>query len=281
VAMRCRTSTIFPRQLDPSAAAESRAAGHSGSVRTATVHRRTLDCPTRRGSTLVIVERSLRVASAVPAALSAHRSQASTSKKEVEALNAQQRSPMTDFHPGPNCPMPVNRHALCLGLTYATVTALASSDLDRAKTRSCTSFQNTQISPWRPASSSGRRRVCILSRVAPPACSCLGRSWAQLSAHKLLQVGTRHRWLHGHQGRQRARVEPDSVPGYHASAPPDFLRAYVHSGGAKLDAAGGPYVEKHSCTRSKPSTSLQCSRRSTSQLVSLSARSWNMIRTAA
>jgi hypothetical protein len=63
-----RTSMNFQSQLDPSAAAESRAAEHSGSLRTATVHRRSLDCPTRWGSTLVIVERSLRVASAVPAA---------------------------------------------------------------------------------------------------------------------------------------------------------------------------------------------------------------------
>jgi hypothetical protein len=140
VAKLRRTSTKFQRQLDPSAAAESRAAEHSGSVRTATVHRRTLDCPTRRGSTLVMVERSWRVASAVPAAISAYHSQASTGKKEVEALNVQQRSPMKDFHPGPNCPMPVSRHAMCLGLTCATVTALASSDLDRAKTRSYASF---------------------------------------------------------------------------------------------------------------------------------------------
>ena len=39
VAKRCRTSTKFQRQLEPSAAAESRAAEHSGSVLTATVHR--------------------------------------------------------------------------------------------------------------------------------------------------------------------------------------------------------------------------------------------------
>jgi hypothetical protein len=39
VAKLRRTSTNFQRQLDPSAAAESRAAEHSGSVRTATVHR--------------------------------------------------------------------------------------------------------------------------------------------------------------------------------------------------------------------------------------------------
>jgi hypothetical protein len=74
VAKRCRTSTNFQMQLDPSAAAESRAAEHSGSGRTATVHRRTLDCPTRWGSTMVKVERSWRVSSAVPAALSAYRS---------------------------------------------------------------------------------------------------------------------------------------------------------------------------------------------------------------
>jgi hypothetical protein len=134
----------FQSQLDPSAAAESHAAEHSGSIRTATVHRRTLDCPTRWGSTLVMVERSWRVSSAVPAALSAHHSQASTGKKEVEVLNVQQRSPMKDFRPGTECPMPVNRHVMCLGLTRATVTALASSDLDRVKARSCTSFQNTQ-----------------------------------------------------------------------------------------------------------------------------------------
>jgi hypothetical protein len=91
-----------------------------------------------------MVERSLEVASAVPAALSAYRSQTSTGKKEVEALNVQRRSPMKDFHPGPNCPELVNRHVMCLGLTRATVTALASRDLDRAKARSCTSFQNTQ-----------------------------------------------------------------------------------------------------------------------------------------
>jgi hypothetical protein len=125
-------------------AAESRAAKHSGSVRTATVHRRTLDCPTRWGSTLVIVERSWRVASEVPAALSPHHSQAPTGKKEVEALNVQQRSPMKDFRPGANCPMPVNRQAMCLGLTRATVTALASSDLDRAKAWPCASFQSSQ-----------------------------------------------------------------------------------------------------------------------------------------
>jgi hypothetical protein len=75
-------------------------------------------------------------------------------------------------------------------------------------------------------------------------CSFLGLSWAQLSAHKLLQVGPRHRRLHGRQGRPGARVEPDSVPGKHTSAPPDILRAMVHSGGAKLDAAGGPSVEE-------------------------------------
>jgi hypothetical protein len=144
VAKLRRPSANFQRQLDPSAAADSRAAEHSWSMRTATVHRRTLDCPTRRGPTLVIVERSLRVASAVPAALSAYRSQASTGKKEVEALNVQQRSPMTDFRPGPNSPMPVNRHAMCLGLTRATVTTLVSSDLDRASTRSCASFQSSQ-----------------------------------------------------------------------------------------------------------------------------------------
>jgi hypothetical protein len=101
-------------------------------------------CPTRWGSTLVIVERSWRVTSAVPAALSAYRSQASTGKKEVEALNVQRQSPMMDFHPGPSSPMPVNRYAMCLGLTCATVTALASSDLDRASTRSCASFQSSQ-----------------------------------------------------------------------------------------------------------------------------------------
>jgi hypothetical protein len=140
VAKRCRTSTNFQRQLELSVAAESRAAEHSWSVRTATVHRLTLDCPTRWGSTLVIVERSWRVASAVPAALSAYRSQASTGKNEVEALNVQQRSPVRDFHPGPNCPIPVKKHAMCLGLTRATVTALASSDLDRASTRSCASL---------------------------------------------------------------------------------------------------------------------------------------------
>jgi hypothetical protein len=39
VAKRCRTSTNFQRQLDPSAATESRATEHSGSVLTATVHR--------------------------------------------------------------------------------------------------------------------------------------------------------------------------------------------------------------------------------------------------
>jgi hypothetical protein len=103
-----------------------------------------LDCPTRWGSTLIMVERSLRVASAVPAALPGYHSQAPTGKKEVEALNVQQRSPMKDFHPGTNCPMPVNRHVMCLGLTRATVTALASSDLDRAKARSCASFQSSQ-----------------------------------------------------------------------------------------------------------------------------------------
>jgi hypothetical protein len=144
VAKLRRPSTNFQRQLELSAAAESRAAEHSGSGRTATVHRRTLDCPTRRESTLVIVERSLRVASAVAAALSAYRSQASTSKKEVEALNVQRQSPMMDFHPGPSSPMPVNRYAICLGLTCATVTALASSDLDRASTRSCASYQSSQ-----------------------------------------------------------------------------------------------------------------------------------------
>jgi hypothetical protein len=191
-----------------------------------------------------MIERSLPVASAMSAALSAHHFQASAGKKEVGALKVQQRSSMKDFHPGANCPMPVNRHVLCLGLTCATVTALASSDLDRAKARSCTSFQNTQISPWRPASSSGRRRVCILSRVAPPACSFLGRSGGQLGAHKLLQVGPRHRRLHGRQGRHGARVEPDSVLGYHTSATPDLLRAKVHSGGAKLDAADGPFDEE-------------------------------------
>jgi hypothetical protein len=93
---------------------------------------------------MVKVERSWRVSSAVPAALSAHHSQAPTGKKEVEALNEQERSPMKDFHPGPNSPEPVNRHAMCLGLTCATVTALASSDLDRASTRSCASFQSSQ-----------------------------------------------------------------------------------------------------------------------------------------
>jgi hypothetical protein len=128
VAKLRRPSTNFQRQLELPVAAESRAAEHSWSMRTATVHRRTLDCPTRWGSTLVMVERSWRVASAVPATLSAHQSQASTGKKEVEALNVQQRSPMKDFHPGPNCPMPVNRQAMRLGLTCATVTALASSD---------------------------------------------------------------------------------------------------------------------------------------------------------
>jgi hypothetical protein len=87
VAKRRRTSTNFQRQLVPSVAAESRAAEHSGTVRTATVHRRTLDCPTRRGSTLVMVERSWRVASAVPAAPSAYFCPASTGKKEVKALN--------------------------------------------------------------------------------------------------------------------------------------------------------------------------------------------------
>jgi hypothetical protein len=40
--------------------------------------------------------------------------------------------------------MPVNRHAMSLGLTRATVTALASSDLDRASTRPCASFQSSQ-----------------------------------------------------------------------------------------------------------------------------------------
>jgi hypothetical protein len=144
VAKLCRSSMNFQRQLHPSAAAESRAAEHSGSGRTATVHRRTLDCPTRRGSTLVNVERSLWVTSAVPAALSAHYCRASTGKKEMEALNVQQRSPMKDFRRRTNCPMPVNRHVMCLGLTCATVTALASSDLDRAMTRSCASFQSSQ-----------------------------------------------------------------------------------------------------------------------------------------
>jgi hypothetical protein len=86
----------------------------------------------------------LRVTSAVPAALSAYQSQASTVKKEVEALNVQQRSPKNDFHPGANCPELGNSHVMCLGLTWATVTALASSDLDRASTRSCASFQSSQ-----------------------------------------------------------------------------------------------------------------------------------------
>jgi hypothetical protein len=144
VAKLRRPSTNFQRQLELSVAAESRAAERSGNVHTATVHRRTLDCPTRWESMLVIVERSWRVVSAVAAALSAHHSQASTGKKEVEALNGQQRSPMKDFRPGTNCPMPVKRHAMRLGLTCATVTALASSDLDRAMTRSCASFQNKQ-----------------------------------------------------------------------------------------------------------------------------------------
>jgi hypothetical protein len=76
--------------------------------------------------------------------LSAYHSQAFTGKKEVEALNGQQRSPMKDFHPGAKCPMPVNRHVLSLGLTRATVTALVSSDLDLAKARSCASFQNSE-----------------------------------------------------------------------------------------------------------------------------------------
>jgi hypothetical protein len=144
VAKRCRTITNLQRQLELSVAAEWHAAEHSGIVHTATVHGRTLNCPTRWGSTMVMVERSLRVTSAVPAALSAYRSQASTGKKEVEALNGQQRSPMKDFHPGAKCPMSVNRHVLCLGLTRATVTALVSSDLDRASTRSCASFQSSQ-----------------------------------------------------------------------------------------------------------------------------------------
>jgi hypothetical protein len=144
VAKRCRTSTNFQRQLELSAAAESRAAEDSGSMRTATVHRRTLDCPARWGSTLVMVERSLRVASTVPAALSAYHFQTFTEKKKVDALNVQQRSPMKDFCPGPYCPTQVNRYVTCLGLTRATVTALASSDLDRASTRSCASFQSSQ-----------------------------------------------------------------------------------------------------------------------------------------
>jgi hypothetical protein len=225
-------------------AAESRAAKHSWRTCTATVHRRTLDCPTRWGSTLVMVDRSWRVASAVPATLSAHQSQASTGKKKVEALNVQQRSPMKDFHPAPNCPMPVKRHAMCLGLTWATVTALVSSDLDRASTRSCASFQSSQNLNLAARFLVRPPRVCNLRRVAPPACSFLGRSWGQLSEHKLLQVGTRHRRLRGRQGRQGARVEPDSVLGYHTSASPDILRAMVHSGGAKLDAADGPSVEE-------------------------------------
>jgi hypothetical protein len=70
------------------------------------------------------------------------------------------------------------------------------------------------------------------------------RTWGQLSAHKLLQVGPRHRRLHGRQGRHGARVEPDAVLGYQSSAPPDLSRAKVHSGGAKLDAAGGSSVEE-------------------------------------
>jgi hypothetical protein len=144
VAKLRRPSANFQRQLELFVAADSRAVEHSGSGRTATVHRRTLDCPTRWGSMLVMVERSLPVASAVPAALSAHQSQASAGKKEVEALNVQQRSPMKDFRTGANCPELVNRHVMCLGLTCATVTALASSDLDRAKARSCTSFQSSQ-----------------------------------------------------------------------------------------------------------------------------------------
>jgi hypothetical protein len=123
-----RTSTNFQWQLDPSAAAESRAAEHSGSGRTATVHRRTLDCLNRRGSTLVIVERSRWVIRAVPATLSAHHSQASTGKKEVEVLNVQQQSPVKDFPPRTDFPTPVNRYVMCLGRTCATVTALASSD---------------------------------------------------------------------------------------------------------------------------------------------------------
>jgi hypothetical protein len=45
VAKRCRPSTNFQRQLELPAAAESRAAERSGSGRTATVHRRTLDLP--------------------------------------------------------------------------------------------------------------------------------------------------------------------------------------------------------------------------------------------
>jgi hypothetical protein len=142
VAKRYRTSTNFQSQLDPSVAVDSRAAEHNWSGRTATVHRRTLDCPTRWGSTLVMVERSLRVASAVAAGLSAYYCQESIGKKEVEALNVQQRSPMKDFRPGTNCPMPVNRYVMCLGLTCATVTAIVSSDLDRAMTRPCTSFQS-------------------------------------------------------------------------------------------------------------------------------------------
>jgi hypothetical protein len=91
-----------------------------------------------------MVERSLPVASAMPAALSAHHFQPSTGKREVEALNEQQRSPMKDFHPGPNCPELVNRHVMCLGLTWATVTALVSSDLDRAMAWPCASFQSSQ-----------------------------------------------------------------------------------------------------------------------------------------
>jgi hypothetical protein len=96
VAKLCRTSTNFQRQLELSVAAESRAAEHSGSVRTTTVHRLLLDCPTRWGSTLVTVERYLRVASAVPAALSAYYYQASTGKKKVEALNLQQQLSMRE-----------------------------------------------------------------------------------------------------------------------------------------------------------------------------------------
>jgi hypothetical protein len=96
VAKLCRTSTNFQRQLEPSVAAESRAAENSGSARTTTVHRLLLDCPTRWGSTLVMVERYLRVASAVSAALSAYFYQASTGKKKVEALNLQQQLSMRE-----------------------------------------------------------------------------------------------------------------------------------------------------------------------------------------
>jgi hypothetical protein len=97
VAKLCRTSKKYQRHLETSVVAESRVAEQNWEHAYKQRQPANFGLPNSVGIDVVMIEPYLRVASAVPAALSAYYDQVSTGKAKMEALSLQQQSSMKEI----------------------------------------------------------------------------------------------------------------------------------------------------------------------------------------